>query len=107
MQNMSEMTLSINVSGSIPESNVASLLAASGVKTQLTDIGINEKSQAIRRALTLKFPEKPGGASGMDCSGPCSVWDRDIYDTYVIFEWGAKLWKADYTIDDKLNVVLG
>lgn len=63
---------------------------------EATDTSLNERMDAVRRAVTAKFNLGP-----VDYCY-CEV----VFDSYVIVSKGNKLWRVDYTVDADGTVVL-
>ena len=71
-------------------------------KQKLAEISLDQKRMAVGDAVREKFGNKlsyPEMASG--------PWVKEVFDGHVIVECEGKLFKVDYTVDDKGDVKLG
>ncbi len=59
----------------------------------LADLSIDQKRARLSEALQTYYKD-----SATYC------WLRDVFDDYVVYEHGTKIYRLDYTTDSKLNV---
>jgi hypothetical protein len=63
---------------------------------EAADTSLNERMDAVRRAVSAKFNSGPGDY----------CYTEVVFDTYVIVSKGNKLWRLDYTVGADGTVVL-
>lgn len=63
---------------------------------EATDTSLNERMDAVRRAVAAKFNTGPGDY----------CYTEVVFDTYVILSKANKLWRVDYTVGADGTVVL-
>lgn len=55
---------------------------------EATEVSLNERMDAVRRAVSAKFNQGPGDY----------CYPELVFDTYVVVSKGGKLWRCDYTV---------
>ena len=62
----------------------------------------DESHEELRKKLSLALRDRMGLGSASE--GP---WVRDVYDDYLIYDFGAKTYQLDYTEDANGNITIG
>ena len=73
---------------------------ATGAK-EMQEAG-DESHEELRKKLSLALRDRMGLGSASE--GP---WVRDVYDDYLIYDFGAKTYQLDYTEDANGNITIG